>query len=387
MLTSDHQPVAATNLPRFPPEITDCIIAEAEFPTMRACSLVCRDWVPATRHRLHRTLVVHGRKIPSFISLISSPYNTYRSTLREIDLGFSQDPQFPDLLSQLVNCVNLETLAIRSIVIFTHPLTHLGTVTSLQLVDAHFWSFETFTGILAQCPALRDLKLIDIGYGPEDDSSESGPSGSAAPPRRLVLNSLTMEISRHPRFIRWLTSQNSSPITSSLALTTSSRDEGTMNSLSQYLRLLGRNLKHLHIKFEVPPSVDFSLNTALESFRLEHAITFSKNSNLNAPGSFWHFRILSTLPEVLSHIRSQSLQVLALGVSGRLRYDPFPAHVQELASALQLPSFARLHRLNFHVPRDPYTSDSGLVDTFSTTILEKLPVAVASCANFTDALE
>ncbi|KAJ7121880.1 hypothetical protein C8R43DRAFT_1112135 [Mycena crocata] len=148
-----------------------------------------------------------------------------------------------------------------------------------------------------------------------------------------------------------------------------------------------RNLKHLHIKFEVPPSVDFSLNTALESFRLEHAITFSKNSNLNAPGSFWHFRILSILPEVLSHIRSQSLQVLALGVSGRLRYDPFPAQVQELASALQLPSFGPLHRLNFHDPWGPYTSDSGLVDTFSTTILEKLPVAVTSCANFTDALE
>ncbi|KAJ7117241.1 hypothetical protein C8R43DRAFT_1037746 [Mycena crocata] len=380
MLASND--IASPNLPRFPPEITDSIIGDVSSPTMRTCSLVCREWVPATRHRLHRTLVVHGRKIPSFISLISSPYNTYHSTLRELDFGFSQDQQFPDLLAQLTNCVSLETLSIRSSVIFAHPLTPLGNVTSLHFVDAHFWSFQTFTCILAQCPALRDLKLEQMGFGPDDDSSESLPS-SSTPPHRLVLNSLNMEISRHTRFMQWLTSETSSPITSSLTLSTSSRDEATMNSLSQYLGLLGPKLKHLHVKFEVPPSVDFSSNTELESLQLDHAITFGKT----AAGSFWRFRILSTLPEVLSHVRSESLQVLALGVSRRPRFDPFPSDARQLGSALQLPSFARLRRFDFHVLWAADSSDSDAIAIFNTTVLADLPAAVTSCVNFVDALE
>jgi hypothetical protein len=60
---------------KLPNELTDCVIDfhHSDPRALAACSLVCKTWLPASRHHLFQTLSITPRNVQSFIELLKSP--------------------------------------------------------------------------------------------------------------------------------------------------------------------------------------------------------------------------------------------------------------------------------------------------------------------------
>ncbi|KAJ7584817.1 hypothetical protein C8J56DRAFT_135758 [Mycena floridula] len=78
-----------------PLELVEIILASCDKPTLLICSLVCRAWVPFTRHRLFSFLELswQDRCGMRLEDMLRSPQNTISSALRGLDIR-THDPEF-----------------------------------------------------------------------------------------------------------------------------------------------------------------------------------------------------------------------------------------------------------------------------------------------------
>ena len=66
--------------PRLPAELTDRIIGHLHFDklALTTCSLVCKDWLPASRYHFFQTNICLTRdNVHSFVELLNSPASTF----------------------------------------------------------------------------------------------------------------------------------------------------------------------------------------------------------------------------------------------------------------------------------------------------------------------
>ncbi|KAJ7584761.1 hypothetical protein C8J56DRAFT_134472 [Mycena floridula] len=73
--------------PFIPLELVEIILTSSSKPTLLACSLVCRDWLPITRQLIFSFLkIYHDTGATRLRDILKSPQNTISSSLRGFDI-------------------------------------------------------------------------------------------------------------------------------------------------------------------------------------------------------------------------------------------------------------------------------------------------------------
>ncbi|KAJ7717912.1 hypothetical protein DFH07DRAFT_1068133 [Mycena maculata] len=353
--------------PILPPEVIDLIIDDLhDHPlTLRACSLVSRNWLATSRHHLFDELYLTRGKLYTFRDLLTSPRNTVSSRLRSLHATGLQYDEFKRLWPLLPAFPHLRSLHLHG-----NPLRFedetlepqsLPNITLLSLSHTHFASYRGLKQLFLRFPSLKILKLgrtsCDTLHGESRDIH----------PTRVDLDSLHITLTAD--MLGWLKWTGFSLRADCVEMEL----ESMGMVLSEYLEALGSHLKFLTLKFETTGRLAiFSeqprlrYNTALRSLKLTHAFWMIGDNEV---------RVAPALPRLLQQLESSRLEELVfnvlLGQSGTQYSLPQAATVQILDGA----GFMGLRRVEFHGAWD--RADDILRKQFESTISTLLPTQYA----------
>ncbi|KDQ09619.1 hypothetical protein BOTBODRAFT_178843 [Botryobasidium botryosum FD-172 SS1] len=167
-----------------PNELISIIIDyfHVEKPTLKICTLVCRDWIAPSRFHLLHSICVHERDIDKFISLCTSPFSTLHHA-RTFELEGSPDQRYhnnpglnklltwrsPDGQRTIATVLPwLENLSLRylSFWIFSNGvkwgLARFRSLRKLSLKNVIFVTRDQLSTLLSLLPRLEVLSLADI---------------------------------------------------------------------------------------------------------------------------------------------------------------------------------------------------------------------------------
>ncbi|KAF7310282.1 hypothetical protein MIND_00402200 [Mycena indigotica] len=346
-----------------PPEITDSIIEQiylsasppsASFPTLRACSLVCRAWLPASRHHLPSKLSLSPLNFRLFVRHVETPENTLFAYLRELQVS---SPLNPVHLRTLVDLLGrFSVLAVlkltQSPIAFEFPPVQC--LTSLELRHVRFDTFDRFTQMLRCLPNLRRLCVAQVVWASNSgEIFEALPLPVAeGPPIELELFEFDLwpadeGFGSQRYFLSWLKAESGWPRASKLVV----RIQAGTDDLSNYLERLGAHLIELNVRDVNDRTllVELRHNTALRRLRL-----------CPAPTSYaWrstHHYLMYTLPNFFSQssLLSPHLAVLTLDLPDITPDDlrDLPQDAMDRLAALVATwssPFPRLRRIEFNI--------------------------------------
>ncbi|KAF7288410.1 hypothetical protein HMN09_01393500 [Mycena chlorophos] len=196
-----------------PPELTDTIISHISHkPTLCSCALVCRSWVPASRHALFTTLSARGDDIESLLALLSTAENTVKRQFQRVELSFAENGPTQALIRLFPECAALRELRLDS-TMYYYDFPVVPQLTHLELSKIQFGSFAHFLALLSRLPGLKNLKLEYIEWAAARGwaAVEVPDEESMAP---LNLDSLDIMLSgdrSEEEFLDWLGDHKSAP--------------------------------------------------------------------------------------------------------------------------------------------------------------------------------
>ncbi|KAJ7053616.1 hypothetical protein C8F01DRAFT_1375169 [Mycena amicta] len=333
----------------FPPELVDSVLSchRDGSPTLRTCSLVCRDWHSLCTHYHMRTttLRVTSQTLTPFLELIGSPHCTLLRWLRGIALPWSAE-------ILCANLVDFEVLERIRLVDFEGAYTQvcglpmlLG-ITSLHVQWARFASFTCFAALLANLPNLNKLTILNVVFAWSGPPPICVPTHSGQAPS-LHLDSFELDVhgsSGDAELLEWLSSgaDGSASICSHIRVHFLQRNAAEI--LVPYLNLLGNHLKSIHLispySESIPgPSLDFSRFSQLTTLRVA-SISLTQPVISTGLSNLW-MRAVS---------QSRTLESLVLDVNtGPATIRRLTLHdVEPLASALRVVD-SRIKRIQFNV--------------------------------------
>ncbi|KAJ7052022.1 hypothetical protein C8F01DRAFT_1172769 [Mycena amicta] len=317
---------------RVPPELVDSVLSchRDGSPTLRTCSLVCRDWHSLCTHYHMRTttLCVTSETLAPFLELIGSPHCTLLRWLRGIALRGSAD-------ILIENLVDFEVLERIRLVDLAEPYTQicglpmLLRITSLHIEWARFASFTCFAALLANLPNLNKLTILSVDFASSGTICVPTHSGQAP---SLHLDSFELN---------WLSSgaDGSASICSQIRVIFLHRN--ATERLVPYLNLLGNHLKSIHLTSPYSgethrsiPSLDFSRFSQLTTLRVA-ILSSSVNS--------WREFISTGLPNLPSDSLVLDVNTYPVTIRRLAFHD-----VEPLASALRVVD-PRIKHIQFNV--------------------------------------
>ncbi|KAJ7143737.1 hypothetical protein C8R44DRAFT_973590, partial [Mycena epipterygia] len=140
---------------RFPSdlELEDAIIdfCHADHATLASCSLVCHDWLAASRYHIFSSMLT-TQKAPRFLAITSSSTRIV-PLVQEIELHFSA-ASLPHLLPILMRLNRTTRLSLHSTC-----LQHFATGTSKIRLRSRFESLSQVIDYISLCPQLKSLEL------------------------------------------------------------------------------------------------------------------------------------------------------------------------------------------------------------------------------------
>ncbi|KAF8168656.1 Alpha/Beta hydrolase protein [Mycena galopus ATCC 62051] len=329
-----------------PPELTDRTIDfqwESQ-RNLRACSLVCKQWLPSSRRHIFTSITV--RPDGRFAALVQSPSNVVGNYTRILNFPGCQWPhEMDDTVSRVARHLptlhNLTTVIVGSFPPSPKIFPVLPQVTKLSLQHTRFASGSDFAEFLSKFTTLRELELAWLTLAHND----------GVWPCLTELEYLGLQgFERAPDILRWLSSADYSPRPHKLALSipNDAPDPDALSILSKFLQRLDGHLQYLRL--EVLPSTYLQwtfvqLNpgclSSLQRLRIGHGINFYPSSTVAPLGACRVF------PAVLE---------IALGITSR----------------------NRLAELTFDVDvvPDPWTtsSDSGIRTILTNHYVDQIPI-------------
>ncbi|KAJ6481514.1 hypothetical protein C8R47DRAFT_1073871 [Mycena vitilis] len=243
-----------------PPELGDRII---DFlwdsrPDLRACSTVCRQWLPASRHHLFTRVTV--RPTLEFLAFLQSASSVVPDHAQTLD--FRLWPQEMDaitcrILHQLGHLGNAPLLG--NIIFGSFPPTSweipiASHITKICFQHTNFPSCTDFAGFLSKFPDLRELELTYMSWTDGGDQ--------AWPEIQLELNHLSLQgLQQNRDILPWLLSPRS-PRTRGLSLSLPTQVEPpVLRALSKFIRHLDGHIEYL--QFDLFPSQHLEQTMAL----------------------------------------------------------------------------------------------------------------------------
>jgi hypothetical protein len=163
-------------LSKVPSEVFDTVIdfLHSDIPALKTCTLVCKEWLPASRYHLFSTISVDQHHVQRFLDMLDSPLCVWRPYIRHLQItgirrhtiGMLHDPIYLQKLATLtVNELSLRHFHVdddlssfpRS-VHMTQLVSTFGGVTEMKVSDGVFRTFSHFLSMIIMFP-LRRLTL------------------------------------------------------------------------------------------------------------------------------------------------------------------------------------------------------------------------------------
>lgn len=237
---------------RFPSELEDTVIdfSYDDLATLASCSLVCRDWVPASRYHMFSAILLTAQNAQAFLELISHS-TTIAPLVCDVELRFTPDCsmmhlQIPSILMRLPHTTHLTLCPKRNEVVrplCTSSLAHA--VLSLPLVHlkfdfrSRFESLQQIIDCVVLCPQLESLEVGGSWMKTEEFSAPP------SMPRKLHTLTLTCDLDN---FLTWFMAlDDEMPVIQHLFLYHIVQRE--IDTVARYLRTAGPSLQHLTLAF------------------------------------------------------------------------------------------------------------------------------------------
>ncbi|KAF7291423.1 hypothetical protein MIND_01287000 [Mycena indigotica] len=339
-----------------PQELIDAIIDNIfDKPTLRACTLVCRSWLFASRHNLYTKLVLRGEDLDDFLHHLDN--DVFRPSLRRLDLFFCENGPTQRLFRHLPDFPRLTELRIDS-TMYYFDFPPLPNLKRLELSRVNFGSFSHFTVMLASLPKLKHLALESIEWAAARGWAAVEDADDDVPRPRLQLDTLNLNITARPisevYFFDWLNDKTTAPQTAHLILNLSVARISFATSqpilLNGYFHNCGAGITSLSLCFDVlfqtltGHAFDLSLMPNLETLH----ITFDGDRFVSS----WKAFLRVILPTLLEQLPTNSpLAHLSLGLLTHhsLFVQLPPPDLQRFAACLDSAQLGRLRMLQFTV--------------------------------------
>lgn len=289
-------PLSPSICRRLPSEVIHIIIeriASFDVPTLRACSLVCKSWLPVSRWHLIPAVSLGSKNVKSFLRLLESPYSTIFQSIHHVSIQsdsnaishrktresrifppdlvvspgsspFTCDEvllqcltRFPALTSLLFSWLQ-EGLALPTSNTLTQGFPGL---TKIEFRTCTFPSFEDFTHMICALQNLQRLVLMDVNWC--DLRRPESPTRQVLPPH---LETLELYLSPIGHVCTWI-AEHSRDLNEleTVSLCSAFWEDIDSLAIAWMLRRLGPKVKHLSLPWHLlegtssPP-----LSTALE---------------------------------------------------------------------------------------------------------------------------
>ncbi|KAJ7859799.1 hypothetical protein B0H14DRAFT_2506534 [Mycena olivaceomarginata] len=299
-----------------PPELTDRII---DFLwdhqlDLRACSLVCSQWLPASRFHIFESITIPSD--PRFLALVQCPRSVVPNHTRTLNFRLwppGTDGTASQILHLLPNFLNLQTVMVGSLPPSPSRFPALPLVEKLSLHHTKFASCADFGDFVLKFTTLRELEL---GWVTWEDA------GYDVPPRLTSgLEMLSIQgFDQAPNILQWLLSADQSPRTRGLTLYIPKRpDPASLSTISGFLGRLDGELQYLRLDLYSCPYLSWTLGqlelgrlSSLQRLRIGHGVYFYPPS---APGALGMLRAFPTVLGIALSVTSGSqLQELTFDV-------------------------------------------------------------------------
>ncbi|KAJ7159011.1 hypothetical protein C8R43DRAFT_357801 [Mycena crocata] len=319
-----------------PIELSDKIIEllASEPDALASSSLVCRQWVPASRFHAFSTVKVSGAKLNGFLSLLQHKNNTFRWHIKHLVLPTLTWSTFEDCIHGLPEMPSVHTLSLSHVSgcpVDVSPREVIATFP--QLTEVHVTELSracNMIRILAELPHLQRVRIFGKRDADLDAAADEAPPAptNAFPCLQDLWWSSSPQCGALPEVCRWL-AQTPPPRleTLNLPLISFPRDEHPVSELLYALAPSLRNLSFRLVSRNFPTThtnpADTIDRTLLNFSAYTHlrALSFgTTNIDIGSP-------LLSRLPAILSSISSTELKSLHIHLP--------PMAVDELSRAFE----------------------------------------------------
>ncbi|KAJ7627249.1 hypothetical protein FB45DRAFT_920903 [Roridomyces roridus] len=351
-----------------PPELTDVIIShlDDDLRSLRASGLVCRTWLPASRSPLYRYLKIKDADVDRFLSLLSSPHNTFFSTVWALELVLlSSESKTTQLITHLSQFSRLEGLAIVMREVPYDLVPTLPSVTALKLRIAHAPPIPQLHRFISRLPMLKQFRLGTIRRNERPFFPASPMAISSLVATELEEVAMDGVCFASTVLVDWLIS---TPRVASRCLSlelSGFHPDLVAEGVSRALKSLGPHIHDLRLSFsdvaiasDLPGKLteggglDFC--TALTTVQISGLIRFIPQRQ--RPGRLWLLDISPSLHVLLRRLQPTGVRVLVLDVDTCCLADAHtPAHMDSVILALvdtislyEVGSESGLEGLEFH---------------------------------------
>jgi hypothetical protein len=230
---------------RVPPELTDRIIDflwDCQLD-LRVCSLVCRQWLPASRWHIFETITIWPDS--RLLTLMQFPQSVVANHTRTLNLRLRLPAEVNiaavRILWHLPNVLNLRTVIVGSVPPSPAQFPVVPLVEKLSLQHTKFASCNDFAEFLSKFTTLRELELGWISW----EDFDYGVCSHATP----MLENLSIQgFEGAPDILQWLSSADYGPQTRGLTLYIPNKTDTTsLSIISRFLHRLNDGLEYLRL--------------------------------------------------------------------------------------------------------------------------------------------
>ncbi|KAJ7176644.1 hypothetical protein C8R46DRAFT_1213228 [Mycena filopes] len=280
--------------------------------TLLVCSLVCRGWVPRSRHHLFKKCGLHNRNIDAFSRLLDSTHCTFVYQVRFVyaSRNISYDDAFDRIADRLQRLVNVEILELSglldtSLADFRRGfLSGFPNILELRLTTHFSRTPERFIHLICVFPLLQRLVVSTQTLIPLDALSSS----TYPPPPPGLINVAIARDAVQP-ISMWLLAQKHTEKLQSFSATfihqgNAARHPTALTLVRDSLSRVGNSLIQLELSLDAAtqpetPYYDFSTLTQLKTLKIICRLE-RRDDNLRY------------MYEALAHLPSPSLERFSL---------------------------------------------------------------------------
>jgi hypothetical protein len=224
-------------------------------PALKTTSLVCRNWLPASRMHLFEMVTFSPVNLTDFFSISNSRYSTLLPHIRNITLKppgvlphQGQYQTWKNFTPDLHRCTAIKSVSLEYMKWhYLEPsaresfVSNLPGVTEINTISATFANLGQLLELLASYPL---LEKVSLDFGLSSSSLSLSPPLHPFPPR---LGTIKLGAQHTQHVLTWLQSHDTFPDVHTLDIYNIRPIE--VGPLERLLRVLGPQLKHLHVAF------------------------------------------------------------------------------------------------------------------------------------------
>ncbi|OBZ79320.1 hypothetical protein A0H81_00964 [Grifola frondosa] len=336
-------------MPVVPPELSDYIIdfLHNDSCTLRACSLTCRAWLPASRYHLLNKVALHNARLCSAFHELLKTTPNLGLYVRELNISQAVEPReivndivatssFVKLVSQIFTHMRWVT-DLRLCLIDMLPATSFGilrhqSITDISLSYCRFLEFADFVDFFYAFPQLKCLTLGGVTWRHGRTPRRLSPTPVL---QKLVLGR-DMDLAT---LVDWLVSEELHTSIETFSVRCASEDDADV--VGPFLDILGPSLRHLELDWYLsrvkevclPRSITLQQCNDLETLSLHCPILFNAS--------------LPWVTSLLTHVNAHSIRTISWDI--RLLGDVDALDWESISRILCTPMFRNLEALMFKV--------------------------------------